>query len=205
LSKTPSRENYSCAVRRWPAIQRRPHGWDLYVLNSERPAKYAEAATCFRRPPRDKVGARAFGSLFLSGAGEAQDNDEVARWLRVSAAAGDQNSQTDLANLVPEGGWCCGGPAKGFRLVRAYAMSGDLVAAFNLGSAWSKGWGRERRTTSSVMAAPRHPRIAGCPINICTVACWVVAPHPTCIERARGLKGQRVPLCLTLRLQWRRC
>ena len=74
------------------------------------PPNYAEAANWYRRAAEagSTAAARALGSLYLTGAGVAQDNEESARWLRVSAEAGDPASQVDLANLVLEGAGASG-------------------------------------------------------------------------------------------------
>ena len=127
---------------------RGPQPWLAIYMFAVAPCRriIAEAATWYRRAAEagDAAAARALGSLYLTGAGPAQDNEEAARWLRRAAEAGDVVSQVDLANLVAHGG---GGPEDPANIARWFAhdaISGDLVAAFNVGMCLAKGLGVDR-------------------------------------------------------------
>ena len=65
--------------------------------------------------------------------GVTRDKEEGARWLRVSAQAGHQVAQVDLANLVLEGAGEAEDSSRIAGWFKQAASAGDLVAAFNLG------------------------------------------------------------------------
>jgi len=118
---------------------------DLFARRGPQP-NYVEAAEWYRRAAEvgHQPAARALASLYLTGAGVAQDRDEAAKWLRVTADAGDPASQVDLANLVLQGG----GDREDPQMVAGWfleaARTGDLVAAFNVGVCLVEGIGLER-------------------------------------------------------------
>ena len=94
----------------------------------------------------------------MTGAGVAQDRDEAAKWLRVTADAGDPASQVDLANLVLQGG----GDREDPQMVAGWfleaARTGDLVAAFNVGVCLVEGIDSNGMKRSGLMVAPSRRR-----------------------------------------------
>ena len=63
-------------------------------------------------------------ALYLTGAGVPRDNGEAARWLRVSAEAGDQAAQADLGNLVLKGAGAADDPVRIARWFEQAASAG---------------------------------------------------------------------------------
>lgn len=115
-------------------------------IKNKKPPNYLEAANWYRRAAEagHKNAAHALGSLYLTGAGVAEDKDEAARWLRISAEAGHQASRVDLANLLLKG---AGGATDAINVAHWFeeaAKSGNAVAAFNYGLCLANGMGVDR-------------------------------------------------------------
>lgn len=115
-------------------------------IKSKKPPNYLEAANWYRRAAEagHKNAAHALGSLYLTGAGVAEDKDEAARWLRISAEAGNPASQIDLANLLLKGAGSTTDAVNVSHWFEEAAKSGDLVAAFNYGICLANGMGVDR-------------------------------------------------------------
>ena len=141
---------------------------NLCLGGGQSPPNYSEAARWFLRAAEagDGAGARALGSLYLVGAGVAQDDEEAARWLRSSAEAGDQASQVDLANLILEGGGRVGRRGCSRRLVQGGGRDRRPRRRLQSGRMLAKGVGVERNDGRRRLAAPRRRGTGGSPTHL---------------------------------------
>ena len=93
---------------------------------------HLQCRPCARRAPPDRCRARP------------RNTAEAARWLRISAEAGDTRSKYDLAALVMQGQATSEDSVRTREWFEEAAASGDLVAAFNYGICLAQGVGVER-------------------------------------------------------------
>jgi TPR repeat protein len=130
------------------------------------------------------------------GAGVAQDEKEGARWLRISAEAGNPAAQVDFANLLVQGGGTSQDKEQIVRWFAQAAKSGDWQPSM-LGSVWSRAL-----ASSPTSKMPRcgcvAPPAASLKRSISMVACWrkVVDWRPISRVHAFGLRGRPRPIWL---------
>ena len=118
---------------------------DLCVKN-QKPPNYIEAVNWYRLAAEagHKEAARALGSLYLTGAGVAEDKEEAARWLRLAAETGDEKAQVDFANVLLSGAGDAQDAVAVAHWFEQAAIAGNEVAAFNYGLCLANGMGVDR-------------------------------------------------------------